>query len=157
MMMLGADGPDDFDMAGDGMADGGGFGLLSMLSIVSFMMGVGWMGLACRLEWGLGSAVSAFISVAFGFGLMFLTSLGMLQMRKLNSAGKYDVRHTIGRTGRVYLRIPPRGEGAGQVEIAVDGRRMVVDAVSPAGGIESFKSVKVTDVTDDGKLIVEEA
>lgn len=152
-MMIGMDADSDFDMdAGD---HGGAFGLLSMLSIVTFMMGTGWMGLACRLEWGLGSAVSALIAVGFGMAVLVLTSLMMFQMRRLDSAGEYNVRETVGRTGRVYLKVPASGGGTGQIEISVNGRRMIVNALSRREEIASFQSVKVLEVTDDGTLVVE--
>ena len=153
LMSIGMDGGSDFDMDMD--VDHGSFGLFSMLSIIAFMMAAGWVGLACRTEWGLGSAMSALVAGGSGLGLMGVTSLAMWQMRKLDSAGVYDVNKTIGRTGRVYLKIPPRGAGAGQVEMNVDGRRAVLNAVSSGDEIASFAAVKVLQVTDDGTLVVE--
>lgn len=151
-MSIGMDSGSDFDTDIDGH---GSFGLFSMLSIIAFMMAAGWVGLACRVEWNLGSALSAVIAGTSGLALMGITSAAMFQMRKLDSAGKYDIKKTVGRTGRVYLTIPPRGAGAGQVEMNVDGRRAVVNAVSTGQEIASFSAVKVLEVTDDGTLVVE--
>ena len=145
----------DADMDGGLEAHAGDFSLFSMLSIVSFLMGAGWMGLACRLEWGMGGVASFFAALAFGTFLMLLSSFGLYQMRKMNVAGGYDPRNAIGRIGRVYLKIPPKGEGEGQIQIDVDGNQKVMPAISTGEGIESFKAVKVVDVLEGDTLIVE--
>jgi hypothetical protein len=159
LLIVGVDGDVDFDVADGGGLDvhAGGFHLFSLLSIVSFMMGAGWMGFTCRQEWGLGSFAAAAIASGFGFGLMMLSSAGMYQMQKLNEMGSYEVRNTIGKIGRVYLKIPAKGQGRGQVQIAVDGRHKVIAAVSTGPEIASFAAVKVVDVRDDDALVVEPA
>ena len=53
------------------------------------------------------------------------------------------------------MRIPAKGEGRGKVQVTVDGRRSVVDAISTGESIESFTAVTVLDVRDDDVLIVE--
>ena len=145
LMMIGGDGGLDFDIdAADGIeGHGGGFSLFSMLSILAFMMGTGWMGLACRREFELGSLVSALISAGFGMALMVGSSAAMYSMRRMNSEGHYDVKSCVGSIGRVYLKIPAKGEGRGQVEITVDGRRKVLPAISSAGELASFSAVRV--------------
>lgn len=159
-MFVGVD--SDFDVDADVDLDGGdiaehgtGFSLFSMLSILSFMMGAGWMGLACRVEWDMGAVASGLAAGGFGFSLMLFSSFGMYQMRKLNEAGKYDVRNCIGSIGRAYVRIPAKGDGTGQVQIDVDGRQKILTAVSSGEEIESFAAVKVLDVQEAETIIVE--
>lgn len=157
MLVFGVDHGGDFDLhVGDhaGGAEHSGFSLFSMLSIVAFMMGTGWMGLACRSEWQLNSLLSALIACGFGFSLMFGTSAMMWQMRRFDQPGGYDVRKCIGQTGRVYLAIPAKGGGMGQVELNVDGRRTVLPAVSDDPPIPSFASVKVLSLKDDNQTLV---
>ena len=161
LMML-AFGIDDVDYDIDGGADGdfdvhdSGFSILSLMSIMSFMMSAGWMGLACRREWGLDGFLSALGASGFGFAMMLMASYGMYSLRKLQHAGSYDVTNTIGNIGKCYLKIPAKGEGAGQVQINVDGRKSTVPAVSNGEMIESFASVKVIEVRDDKVLVVEQ-
>ena len=81
-------------------------------------------------------------------GLMYMT-------RKLNRDVQYDVRTAIGKTARVYLTLPPQGEGEGQVEVSVSGRKKVLRAVSKDAQIEAFTAVTVVDVSDDDTLVVE--
>mgnify|MGYP002638765527 CR=1 FL=1 len=157
LMMIGGDHGVDFDSDGGDSLDGhgGGFSLFSLLSTLSFLMGAGWMGLACRREWGLGALPSALIASQFGFALMGLSSVGMYGMRKMNSEASYDVSHCIGAIGRVYLKIPAKGDGRGQVEISVDGRRKVLPAVSSGPEIASFAEARVVSIQAGETLIVE--
>jgi len=131
------------------------FTLFSLLSVMAFIMGTGWMGLACRLDWGLGRPLSAVIAVGFGAVMMALASSMMHMARKLNRNVTYDVKTAVGRTARVYMAIPAKGEGQGQVQVSVSGRLMTRPAVSNGPALAAFASVKVVDVRDDEMLVVE--
>ena len=160
MMFFGLDDGGDFDLDVDmdtGGFDGhaGDFSLFSMVSVLSFMMGAGWLGLACRLEWGVGPVMSAIYAALFGFGLMLMSSMALWQMRKLNDPGGYDVNTCIGKTGRVYLTIPAKGSGRGQVQMTVDGRQKVMEAVSTGEEIESFATIRVVSIQGEETLVVE--
>lgn len=148
----------DFDADGDfdaHMDSTGAFELFSLLSVLAFFMGVGWMGLACRVNWGLGSAVSAVASTAFGLALMGLSSGLMYAVRQMTQEGRYDVQTAVGQIGKVYLTIPAKGEGQGQVEVNVSGRRKVLPAISTKDGIPAFSRVKVVGVTGEETYVVE--
>ena len=156
-LFLGADGG-DFDVEVDASGDAGtdtSFSLFSLLSITAFFMGTGWMGFACRNDWQLNGPVSLLISVVFGVFMMLLASGLMFFIRRLGSHGRFDAKLAKGTTGRVYLRIPQRGQGRGQVEVTADGRRRILDAVSTGDAIESFRSVRIIQVLDDDSLVVE--
>ena len=159
LMFIGGDADTDFDIDVDGGIEvhGGGFSLFSLLSILAFMMGAGWMGLLCRQDFELGAALSAIIASAFGFALMLFASLGMLVLMRLQQSGKYDVNQAVGKLGKVYLTIPEAGAGTGQIQMNVDGRNTVLTAASAGGKIDSFASVKVVEVRDDGVVVVEPA
>jgi hypothetical protein len=149
---FGGDAGDDFGMDADVDSDGA-FGFLSVLSILGFFMGAGWMGLACRLDWELGRLVSSLISAGFGFAMMMFASWMSYQARRLNQTIDYDLKTAVGRTGRVYLTIPAKGEGHGQVEVTVSGRRKVVRAVSAGPRLEAFTDVTIVESRDDETLV----
>ncbi len=150
----GGDGGDfDVDVDADVGTDAS-FTLFSLLSVMAFIMGTGWMGLAARVDWELGRALSAFMSVGFGTTMMLLASGLMYMTRRLNREVQYDVRTAIGKTARVYLTLPEKGKGDGQVEVTVSGRRKVLRAVSTASEIKAFTAVTVVDVRDDETLVV---
>ncbi len=130
------------------------FSFFSLLSILAFFMGAGWMGLTCRLDWGMSGLASAASAAGFGFAMMMLASGLMFYARRLNQTIDYNLDTAVGRTARVYLTVPARGGGRGQVEVDVSGRRKVLDAVSSADKLPQFTSVRVESVRDDGTLVV---
>jgi hypothetical protein len=146
----------DFDMHADGIElHGGDFSLFSLFSILSFTMGMGWMGLTARLTWHFSTLPAALIAAGFGFALMLLSSFGLWQMRKMSQPTVWNPGGAVGMTGTVYMRIPAPHEGRGQVTVTFGGSRRTVAAVSTGDAIESFAAVRVVDVRDDGTLIVE--
>jgi hypothetical protein len=129
------------------------FSFLSVLSILAFFMGAGWMGLACRLDWNLGRLASSLIAAGFGFTMMLGASGLSYWARRLDQTIDYDLRTAVGRTARVYLTIPEKGQGHGQVEVSVSGRRKVVRAISAGPRFEAFTDVKIVDARDDETLV----
>ena len=73
--------------------------------------------------------------------------------RRLDQSIEYDIRTAVGRTGRVYLTIPEKGHGHGQVEVSVSGRRKIVRAVSAGPRLEAFTDVRIVDARDDETLV----
>lgn len=149
-------GDSDFDTVDhfDGASDSS-FSFFSLLSLLAFFMGSGWMGLTCRIDWGMGGLASAAAAAAFGFGMMMLASGLMFTARKLNQTVDYDLETAVGKTARVYMSIPKQGGGRGQIEVDVSGRRKVLEAISRGEKISEFSSVKVIEVRDDQTLVVE--
>ncbi|UCE01402.1 MAG: hypothetical protein JSW67_08870 [Candidatus Latescibacterota bacterium] len=145
----------DFDVDADIGDAGSGFTFFSTLSILAFFMGAGWMGVACRVDWQLSGLPSAAIASGFGFGMMLLASGLMYLTRRLNRTVRYDPSTAVGRTGRVYMAIPEKGMGRGQVEVSVSGRRKIMAAVSNGASIDAFTDVMVIDAQDDETLVVE--
>lgn len=144
-------GETDFDVED---LDHSGFPLISILSLTSFFMGAGWMGLVARVDWGLEPVPASFASGGFGFFCMMLSASLMFGARKLTQDVTYHVDTAVGRTGQVYMSIPAKGEGAGQVRVSVSGRSMIVAAVSAGPAFEAFTDITVLDVRDDQTLVV---
>ena len=131
------------------------FTFFSVQSILAFLMGLGWMALTAQETWQLSPTWCVVAGVNFGLVLMFLNVYLMFLIRKLNARGNMELSSCVGRTGRVYLRIPERGEGAGQVEVEVSGRRKVIRALSTGPAIDSFAEVRVIEVKDNREVIVQ--
>ena len=151
-----AGGDSDFDTDMDAGVDSDvSFTFFSLLSILAFFMGAGWMGLACRVDWSLSGEVSALIAAGFGVSMMMLAAGLAYGTRRLNKQVSYDATTAIGKTARVYLTIPAKGEGTGQVEVTISGRRMIRRAGSTGPQIEAFTDVTVKEVRDEELLVVE--
>ena len=144
----------DFDLDVDSGTDAS-FGFVSVLSILAFFMGAGWMGLACTISWGMGHFVSGLASAGFGTLMMVFAASMMFGLRKLTKEAHYDLKTAIGHTAQVYLTIPAKGKGRGQVTVTVSGRKKVLSATSTGKEIKAFAAVKVVAVEDDDSLIVE--
>jgi hypothetical protein len=144
----------DGDLGDVGDADST-FSMFSLLSILAFFMGAGWMGLTCRIDWGLNSMVSALAASGFGMLLMLMASGLMAFARSLNRTVDYDLNTAVGKTASVYMSIPERGDGRGKIKVNVSGRLKMLDAISNGPAIQEFKSVRVLSVRDDGTYIVE--
>ena len=154
-LFFGGDGADlDGDLSDVGHADSA-FNLFSMLSILAFFMGAGWMGLTCRVDWQLGSMVSALAASGFGTVLMLMASGLMAFARSLNRVVDYDPATAVGRTASVYMTIPEKGQGPGQIKVSVSGRLKMMNAISNGPRISEFMSVRVLSVRDDGVFVVE--
>lgn len=153
-LFFGGDGDVDGDMADIGDGDSA-FSMFSILSILAFFMGAGWMGLTCRIDWELNSIVSAMAATGFGLVLMLMASGLMALTRSLNQVIEYDLETAVGHVASVYMSIPERGNGRGKIKVSVSGRLKMMDAISSGPRIAEFKSVKVLSVRDDGTFIVE--
>lgn len=146
---------DEMDFDSGELDHGAGFPLFSLLSLTAFFMGAGWMGLIARVDWGINPTPAAFAAGGFGFFLMLLSASLMFGAKKLTSDVSYDVNTAVGRTGQVYMALPERGQGAGQVRVSVSGRSMIVAAVSIGPAIPAFTDVTILEARDDQTLIVQ--
>ncbi len=161
MLLLGGDTDSDLDGADlddPAHVDGSeSFTLISIQYILALFMGTGWIGLACREEWGLSQIPSFFIAVGFGFLMMLLTSFLNFKIKGLNSVPNNNVdERAIGLTGRAYTDIPKSGAGTGQIEITVHGKMQILQATTNSEEkIKAFSAVKVTRVDSSGNVTVE--
>ena len=164
LLVFGGDLGMDSDMGGDVDAGGGdahhggssaAFALLSLQSVLAFFMGAGWMGLACLEEWRTSTLTAFFAAMGFGFFLMLLNAGLMYGVNKLNQEVTYDLQTAVGHIAKVYLHVPAKGQGTGQVEVTVSGRRKILRAVSQGEEIDTGALVQVVAVKDGQILVVE--
>jgi hypothetical protein len=140
------------DQHGDSTAS---FQLLSIQSVLGFLMGLGWMGLAMIEQWHQPRWIALVAAFGFGFAMMLLSAILTFYMRRLDKDPHYDVRSCVGGMGRVYLTIPEKGKGMGQVEVNCSGRRMIIQATSAGPVLAAFTPVKVVAVDGLSRLVVE--
>lgn len=118
---------------------------LSMQNLSVFFMMLGWVGLAMMRSSGFGPIPATAAGLLAGF-----VSAGILMkvtnsLMKLSQTGTARTSSAIGKIGRVYLRIPANGDG--QIEVNVDGRLKVCDAISSDGTeIKTDSQVLVIDI-----------
>ena len=142
----------DLDAPGD---HDGGLGVLSVRTILAFLMGFGWAG-AWFTE--LGWSVLLVLPVALGIGFVLMVAVARLMraLYGLRQEGTLTFDSAIGEIGTVYLSIPPDKEKAGKIEVMMQGRLRVVDAFTNASTmLENGSRVRVIDVVGPNALLVE--
>ncbi len=128
---------------------------LSVQAITGFFMGFGWSGYAARygLEWNLGATFAA----AVVGGTLFVMLIGSLfrNVRRLEADGTVDIAEAKGLDGEVYVSVPERGLGTGQVRLVIRQRERIVNAVSVGAALPTRTRVRVASVNQDRTVTVE--
>ncbi|MCB9845804.1 MAG: NfeD family protein [Phycisphaeraceae bacterium] len=130
------------------------FKVLSIQVISAFLMGFGWGGFA-TLRSGLSNSVlvAIVVGVVFGVAMAWFLMVGLKAVYSLQSSGNVSMAQAVGTQGTVYLRVPPRGEGAGSVQVVIDGRQRIYNARTEGEEIPRGASVKITK-SEGGALTV---
>lgn len=143
----------DFDHSfadGDGMP----FQLLSLKNIVGFFAMFGWSGLGF-ISAGLDSVLVILFSILCGLTMMVAMASLFYFMSKLSETGNMNVKKAIGHIGEVYLPIPAKRKGIGQVQLNVQGTLRTLDAITDEEDVILTSTlVKVMDVIDNQVLLV---
>ena len=153
----------DVDLSGghtgglDGHAhdgDNGGLGLLSVRTILAFLVGFGWSGAVARVA-GAGMLLAVPVATITGFLLMLSVFWIMKLFWSFRQSGNLDYINAIGEIGTVYLPIPPEKTGAGRIEVLVQGRLQVVRAFTSATErLENRRRVLVIDTVGEDSVLV---
>jgi hypothetical protein len=127
----------DFDHSADpNAADSGeALKLLSLRGIVAFLVGFGWTG-GLFLAKGLSLLLVILMAIAAGIVFMGVILLIMRLLVSLKADGTLDYANAVGQTGHVYITIPARRSGQGQVEVMIQGRLVTAQAVT-----DSYQSI----------------
>jgi membrane protein implicated in regulation of membrane protease activity len=107
------------------------FQILSVQSVTAFVMVFGFAGFAMSRGSGFGALPSLGVALVAGSAAMWLVAKTFAAFRKLQSSGTLDLRNAVGQTGRIYLGVKPHEPG--KIEVAVQGRLQIFDAVSETG------------------------
>jgi len=142
----------DFDLGEVG--EGGATGIFSIRSIGSFFTGFGWTGaMFLQNHHSVGVATLAATLVGSLILVGFLSLMRWLHGFKTD--GTVNYKNAVGNVGTVYIPIPPKRKGMGQIQVDVQGRISTVDAVSDSEEkIENRTPVRVESLVDKRTLLV---
>ena len=142
----------DFDLGEVG--EGGATGIFSIRSIGSFFTGFGWTG-AMFLQNGHSVGVATLAATLVG-SLILAGFLGLMRwLHNFKTDGTVNYKNAVGNVGSVYIPIPPKRKGMGQIQVEVQGRLSVVNAVSDSEEkIENRTAVRVDSLVDSRTLLV---
>ena len=150
----GIDAPVGADAAHHGGTDG--LNLISVQSLMAFLMGFGWAGLLGLevLTWPIIGCVG--LGVVVGAVLMLGQAVLWRSMFRLQSSGNISIQSAMGGEGVVYVAVPPAGKGQGQVRLVIDGRQRMFNALTKGQSeLASQTRVKVVAVNPDNTVTVE--
>jgi len=155
---IGETGEAEVDLSGDGEADAtvdlaDGFNLFTLRGMVAFFAIGGWTGLAL-------SDISIWVSVigALVAGSLALVAMAFLMraIMHLRSSGNIDNTKAVGKIADVYLTIPAKGNGMGNINLTLEERFVELNAIQEGNSpITTGAKVKVTAIVGD-TLVVEQ-
>lgn len=129
------------------------FDFISIQSILAFLMGFGWVGLACFAQFKLSALISFVAAFVFGLIFMFLSAYLMFLIKKLDKRVKINLEDFVGTVGRAYTAFKPQSEG--QIEITINDQLSVVEACNMTDEeIHAFMPVKIEKVENNKIYIV---
>lgn len=128
------------------------FALLSVRSLLAFGMFMGWTGLAASKS-GSGVFLAVAAGLASGILAAWLAWRLARAMLRLQQSGNLELQNAYHQTGTVYLRIPPKGHGAGKVQIKVQGALRELEAVSEGDEIPTGTQVVVLEIIENQLLV----
>lgn len=160
LLFFGA-GEDGIDLNGDGQidtpGDGGsdGLSLFSIRGIMALLCVGGWSGLALYAS-GVNRALTIIISLVCGTAALFMIAYLMKAAMKLQSSGNINLSSAVGKTGRVYIPIPPHTQGSGKINLTLQERFIEAEAVTTADRrLATGETVRVVATDGSGMLVVE--
>lgn len=151
LMIGGIDGDADFDSEGDA---GEGLGLLSIRAVAGFLTFFGLVGLAGNAA-GWHPLLTLLASFLAGTAVLFLVAWVMSLYRKLSASGNVDPKNAIGKTAKVYLRIPGSRQGKGKITVTVQGRELQFAATTASGELRTGSEVRIVGMTTEDTFEVE--
>lgn len=151
MLVVGFDADADLS-GGDASFDADGVHLLSVKTLVCFLLGFGWTG-AIFYPIVDNKSVVGIIAVAVGVTFMFLIAFLMTQVMRLSRDNTFTTANAIDKVGEVYLRIPG-GDEAGKIMVSHLGSMHELAAFS-ADEIPTGTKVRITAAIDPESVQVE--
>ena len=134
--------------------EGGASGIFSIRTIGAFFAGFGWAG-AAMLQAGHSTGAATFVATISGSAFLGVVIYLMSYLHSLRQEGTLNYSNAIGNVGNVYLPIPPKRKGMGQVEVMVQGRLRIVQALSDSDKkIGNRVAVRVTETIDEQTILV---
>ena len=149
-----ADAPDAIPESGDADFDADGFHLISVKSVVSFILGFGWTGV---LFWDTIENPLWLGLLAFVVGMIFMSLIAFLlfQIKKLDKDNTFRVEKIIGMNAEVYLRIPAERKDTGKINVSLNGSMHELEALTEGDELPTGAKVKITAKVDGETVIVE--
>ena len=151
ILVLGFD--TDADMSGgDVDFDVDGMHIVSVKTIVCFLLGFGWTGFLFYKDIDSPATLAL---LAFGVGLVFMFLIAVLirQVMRLSRDNTFSTKKVVGSVAEVYLRIPGGGE-SGKIIVSHESSTHELLAFAEEE-IPTGAKVRITEAVDESSVKVE--
>lgn len=129
---------------------------LQLFSVRALSAGVAFFGIGGLAALRLG--LPAVLAIPIGAVAGILGAIGvaavMRGMRRLEGDQTFRLTNAVGKSGDVYLSIPPQRSGTGKIHITIQERLMELDAVTPDEEIPTGSRVLVIDSIAPATVVV---
>jgi hypothetical protein len=142
----------DVDAHGDTTS---AFQVISVQSAMAGIMGFGLIGLGALVGLKLNFGWSLVVGVLGGIAFMTLMGTMMRGVAGLATSGNISPSMAVGQEGDVYVTIPAKGSGRGQVKLVIGGRQRIYIADSAGPEIASQRRARVVAAHADNSVTVE--
>ena len=159
LSLIGLDFDTDVDVDVDsdtGFTPDASFTILSVRSFIAFFTFFGWAGVSVLSNGGSGLWAVGVGTMA-GFSAMLLVGYIMYAFARLQDDGSiFNPYEALDEIGTVYMRIPANKQGAGKIQIKLQGSIKEIEAITTETEmITTGTSIRVVDIIDDKIMVVE--
>jgi len=139
----------DLDHSANGHENGSDASwFLGFLTLRALSAAVAFFGLGGLIAGYYGMPQSAQLATAAmsAFLALYLVATLMKMLYRLKSDGGVRIDQAVGRTGTVYLRVPPQKTGPGKVTLNLQNRTVELEAFTAAGELPTGTPIRVVAV-----------
>ena len=144
----------DFDPYNDEpLSSFSGLKILSLRGLLAFLSIGGWV--AFIIEPNNGVTWALIIGALSGTIAAIILALAFKMSLRLESSGNIEYRNAVGKTAKVYLRIPKDKSGIGKVNLILQERFVEIDAMTDElNDLNRNEMVVVVGLEDERTLLV---
>jgi hypothetical protein len=153
LLGLGGDTDIDPDMDVDALEGGDSLNFLSVRALAGFLTFfglVGWGGTSS----GWGTLLTSVVAFLAGSTVMVFVAAMMRFFSRMQSSGTVKPEAAVGKTARVYLKIPANRTGKGKITVSVQGRSVEFDATTAGDELPSGSECRVVKMTTESTFEV---
>lgn len=125
----------------------------SFNALIAFFCISGWTGYLAHGQTNMSSTLILFTSIAVGVVFYIISIYFLDKLKGLETKGNIEIESTVGKTGTVYLTIPAKQKGDGQVQLVVQGGLKTFYAQTKNESIATGTKVLVYDIENERMLV----
>lgn len=129
-------------------------GFLSIRTLTAFSFAFGWTGVLMK-QADRSTALSVGVAIAAALAVFLAVGFLWRSFAKLGESGSVDYQSAVGAHGTVYLTVAANRSKPGKVEVMVQGRMRVINALTESDeSLPAQTAITVVGVVDPSTVLV---